>query len=80
MDTTTDPQDVLQGTSSLLSTGSKIRTIPFGSHEVVVELDQNDRLLGIKEIRIRRAFLSLEQQRTRYGASGVDDLYEDDEA
>ena len=83
MDTTTGPQNTLfseQGTSSSLSSGSKIVTIPFGSYEVVVELDQNDRLLGIKEIRIPRVFLSLDQHRTRYGASGVDDLYEDDEA
>ena len=80
MDTTTDPQDVLlsgQGTSSSLSSGSKTVAFPFGSYEVVVEVDQNDKPIGIKEIRVSRVFLSLEQHGTRYGASDVDDLYED---
>jgi len=60
-----------------LSTPVRTAVVPFGTYEVVVKLGQNDKFLGIKEIRITRDFLTLDQTLAHRGSFEIEDLYED---
>ena len=61
------------------SVTAKIAVVPYGTYEVVIILDQDNRFLGIQEIRITKDFLSLEQSLAHRDAFDVEDFYEDED-
>lgn len=67
-----------QGTGSLSSTPiKKIISINFERYEIKVELSEDDKFLGIYEIRIDQDFLEHEQKIIPKGYHDVDKYYED---
>ena len=55
----------------------KLVVVPYGNCEVVVCLTQDDRFVGIYELRIKKDFLSPEQRVSSSGRLDVEEFYRD---
>ena len=55
----------------------KLVTVPYDNFEIVVCLSEDDRFLGVAELRIKKDFLSAEQRIANTGVFDVDEFYED---
>ena len=58
---------------------TKIMIVPYDIYDIVIEIDQSGRFMGIEEVRINKSFLSLKQLLANQGDMDVEEFYEDDE-
>ena len=63
--------------SCLLFAPVRTKVVPFGAYEIVVMLGHDDKFLGVKEIRVARDFMTLDQMIMHRESFCVEDLYED---
>jgi len=55
----------------------KLVVIPFGRYEIVARLTEDDKLIDIVELRIKKDFLSPEQRVSSSGYLDVDEFYQE---
>lgn len=53
----------------------KLVAVPYENFEIVLCLSEDDRFLGVAELRIKRDFLSPEQRVANTGVFDVDEFY-----
>jgi hypothetical protein len=53
----------------------KLVAVPYENYEIVLWLSEDDRFLGVAELRIKKDFLSLEQRVANTGVFDVDEFY-----
>lgn len=53
----------------------KLVAVPYENFEIVVRLSEDNRFLGIAELRIKKDFLSHEQRVANTGVFDVDEFY-----
>jgi hypothetical protein len=74
----TSPNLPLTSTSSPVNPQShKLVVVPYGGCEVVVCLTEDNRFVGIRELRIKRDFLTPEQRVSTSGYLDVEEFYRD---
>ena len=55
----------------------KVAVIPYGQYEIVICLTQDDRFVGIAEVRVSRDFLTPSQRVASSGYLDVEEYYRD---
>ena len=74
----TRPDLPFTSTSSPVNQQSyKLVVVPYGNCEVVVCLTQDNRFAGIRELRIKKDFLTPEQRVSTSGYLDVEEFYRD---
>jgi len=53
----------------------KLVAVPYENFEIVVRLSEDNRFLGVAELRIKKDFLSPEQRVANTGVFDVDEFY-----
>jgi len=57
--------------------GHKLVVVPYHNFEVIVCLTEDNRFLGITELRIKKDFLSPDQKVANSGVFDVDEFYQE---
>jgi uncharacterized protein (DUF1786 family) len=73
-----NPDSPFASTSSPVNPQShKLVVVPYGNCEIVVCLTQDNRFVGISELRINKDFLTPEQRVASSGCLDVEEFYRD---
>jgi hypothetical protein len=65
------------GTGDVSPAPRRVTTLSFGQYEIVLELGEDNRVVGVVEIRVKKDFRTTQQRINSSGVLDVEEFYKD---